>query len=171
VRSRNFAALVAAGPVSSFCAGDGVDVHVTTACPCSNHGAAGRGCAWSNQPAGAMLSSAGEPRPDSIVLTATGMPQVATGTVFWKGNALEPHGVEWGDGLRCVGGSLIRLGTKTNVAGTATYPEAGNAAVSVRGQTPPGSGLVGYYQTSFRNAAAYCTPNTFNSTNAVRIVW
>ena len=75
------------------------------------------------------------------------------------------------DGLRCIDGSLVRLGTKTNVSGAAQYPEAGNVSISVRGQTPVGSGAIGYYQTYYRNAAVFCTSSTFNVTNAVRVVW
>ena len=171
ITAHNFAAFATSAPIGSFCSGDGQDVHVSTACPCSNFGSAGHGCAWSNNPSGARLTASGERNPDTLLLTADGLSAAASGTVFWKANQLEPQGIEWGDGLRCIGGSLIRLGTKTNAAGVARYPEAGNAPISIRGQTPPGSGLVGYYQTTFRNAASYCTPNTFNSTNGVRVVW
>ncbi|MFO1010505.1 MAG: hypothetical protein U1F29_10625 [Planctomycetota bacterium] len=159
------------GPLSSFCAGDGVDAHVTTACPCGNVGGVGRGCAWHAGPMGALLAASGTTNPDALVLTASGMPASAPSTIFLKGDVLIPGGVVFGDGVRCVGGNLIRLGTKTNVGGAAQYPEAGNVAISVRGQTPVGSGAIGYYQTYYRNAAVFCTSSTFNVTNAVRVVW
>ncbi len=169
--ARILARLDPCGPVSSFCAGDGVDAHVTTACPCGNVGGVGRGCAWHAGPMGALLAASGTTNPDALVLTASGMPASAPSTIFLKGDVLIPGGVVFGDGVRCVGGNLIRLGTKTNVGGAAQYPEAGNVAISVRGQTPVGSGAIGYYQTYYRNAAVFCTSSTFNVTNAVRVVW
>ena len=159
------------GPVSSFCAGDGVDAHVTTACPCGNVGGVGRGCAWHAGPTGALLAASGTTNPDALVLTASGMPNSAPSTIFLKGDVLISGGVAFGDGVRCIGGNLIRLGTKVNVGGAAQYPEAGNVSISVRGQTPVGSGAIGYYQTYYRNAAVFCTSSTFNVTNAVRVVW
>ncbi|MBI5365094.1 MAG: hypothetical protein HZA53_18095 [Planctomycetes bacterium] len=169
--SRFIARWKGCGPVSSFCAGDGLDAHVTTACPCGNSGAAGRGCAWHAGPNGAVLVASGATNPDALVLTASGMPASAPSTIFLKGDALIEGGVVFGDGVRCVGGTLIRLGTKVNAGGAASYPEAGNVPISVRGNTPPGSGLVGYYQTYYRNAAVYCTSSTFNVTNGIRVEW
>ncbi len=169
--SLGFARYEACGPVSSFCAGDGLDAHVTTACPCGNNGAAGRGCAWHNGPNGALLQASGTTSPDTLVLTASGMPNVAPTTIFLKGDALIAGGTVFGDGVRCIGGNLIRLGSKTNVNGAAQYPEPGNVPISVRGQTPVGSGLIGCYQTYYRNAASFCTSATFNVTNAVRVIW
>lgn len=171
VDSWGLARFIGCGPISSFCAGDGQDANVTTPCPCANFGAPGHGCAWSNNPSGAWLTTTGTQNPDSLVLHATGMPASTGATVFWKGSALVPQATPWGDGLRCIDGSLVRLGTKTNVSGAAQYPEGANASISLRGQTPVGSGAVGYYQTTFRNAASYCTPATHNATNAVRVVW
>lgn len=171
VQTTHVTQLLGCGPISSFCAGDAMDAHVTTPCPCGNFGGGGRGCAWSGNPAGASLATSGTRAPDTLVLHASGMPASAGATVFWKGDALLPHAVPWGDGLRCIDGSLIRLGTKTNAGGAAQYPEGANAPVSVRGQTPVGSGAVGYYQTSYRNAASFCTPFTYNTTNGVRVVW
>ncbi|MBK7876385.1 MAG: hypothetical protein IPJ77_11625 [Planctomycetes bacterium] len=169
--SANVARLQGCGPITTFCAGDGLDAHVTTPCPCSNPGGPGRGCAWSSGPSGARLATVGTRAPDTLVLQASGMPATAGATVFWKSDGLLSEGTPWGDGLRCIDGNLIRLGTKTNVAGAAQYPEGANAPISVRGQTPVGSGAVGYYQTSYRNAASFCTPFTYNTTNGVRVVW
>ena len=74
-----------------------------------------------------------------------------------------------GVGLRCAGGTFIRLGSKTYVGGASQYPEAGNPSVSVRGAvTSPGTRE---YQVWYRNAAAFCTPSTFNLTNGLEITW
>ncbi|MBI5363513.1 MAG: hypothetical protein HZA53_10075 [Planctomycetes bacterium] len=158
--------------IASFCAGDGLDPDVTTPCPCGNFGAQGRGCAWHAGPSGAALVAQGRIAPsDELVLVAAGMPLSAPSTIFLKGDQLLVGGAVFGDGVRCVGGGLIRLGTKTNVGGSARYPESGNTAISVRGATPVGSGLTGWYQTYYRNAASYCTSATFNVTNGVRVIW
>jgi hypothetical protein len=75
----------------------------------------------------------------------------------------------FGDGLRCAGGTVVRLGTKTNVAGTSTYPVAGDLSVSVRGAvTVPG---VRNYQAWYRNAAVFCSVSTFNLTNGYSVTW
>jgi hypothetical protein len=79
-------------------------------------------------------------------------------------------GAPFGDGLRCVGGSVIRLGLETNVAGVSQYPSGVEAPVSIRGAIP-GAGSVRYYQCWFRNAAAFCTPATFNLTNGMAVTW
>ncbi len=158
--------------ITSFCFGDGIDPNVTTPCPCANNGAPGRGCAWHNGPNGALLATSGRIAPsDTLVLEASGMPNSAT-ALFFKGSALELGGsAVFGDGVRCAGGSIIRLGTKICVAGAAHYPEAGNASISERSATPVGSGISAWYQTHYRNAASFCTSATFNATNGVKVVW
>jgi hypothetical protein len=75
----------------------------------------------------------------------------------------------FGDGLRCVGGTVVRLGTQSNVGGTSQYPAAGELPVSVRGLvSAPG---VRTYQVWYRNATAFCTAATFNLTNGVSVTW
>ena len=78
--------------------------------------------------------------------------------------------VMFGDGLRCAGGSILRLGTKQNASGTSQYPAAGDPPISVRGAIPANGGLR-TYQCWYRNAANFCTAATFNLTNGVEIVW
>jgi len=99
------------------------------------------------------------------VLTATQMPANKTG-LFLSSQAQVQ--VPLGDGLRCAGGSVMRLATKTNVGGASQYPAAGDPSVSVKGMVSPGTRN---YQAWFRNAAAFCNPETFNLTNGVSVVW
>lgn len=74
-----------------------------------------------------------------------------------------------GDGLKCVGGPFIRLATRANVAGTSSYPAAGEVALSKLGNVQsPG---VRHYQVRYRNTAAFCTPEPFNYTNSLTVVW
>lgn len=156
---------------TAYCFGDGIDPLVTTPCPCSNFGAAGHGCANSVDANGALLSATGTSNPDTVVLSATGMPATVT-SIFLKGSANVSAGVVFGDGVRCAGGTLTRLGQEVNVGGAAFYPSGTQQSVSVKGGTPPGSGLTGYYQTYYRNAAAtFCPPATFNVSNGLTITW
>ncbi|MFO1008831.1 MAG: hypothetical protein U1F29_02070 [Planctomycetota bacterium] len=151
----------------AFCLGDGTQ---SQPCPCGNNGGAGRGCANSANPQGALLVATGATNPDTVVLQASGMPGLAY-ALFLKGDQASA-GTVFGDGVRCADGALIRLRIKLSSGGVATYPEPGDPSVSARGGTPPGSASVGTYQTYYRNAAAaFCPPETFNVTNGWRIVW
>jgi len=99
------------------------------------------------------------------------MPSTAT-VLFFQGDAQLNGGlgVPFGDGLRCAGGIVIRLGTKTALSGVASYPEAGDAPISVRGAIP-GAGGARYYQAWYRNAASFCTPDPFNLSNGLAATW
>jgi hypothetical protein len=159
------------GPLSQgtdFCTGDGTG----TACPCGNASGlgAGQGC-LSSIGIGARLTSSGTPSlaNDTLSLNGTQMPNAPClyfqGTTQSGGGA----GVVFGDGLRCAGGSIVRLSTETNTSGASQYPAVGQPSVSVRGQvTTPG---VRDYQVWYRNAAAFCTPSTFNLSNGHEITW
>jgi hypothetical protein len=68
-----------------------------------------------------------------------------------------------------LGGSVIRLGTKTNASGTSTYPAAGDTAISIKGANS--AGALRHYQIWYRNAAAFCTPATFNLSNGLSLTW
>ena len=152
-----------------YCAGDGS----ATACPCANLGADGRGCANSAPTFGGLLSASGlaSVSQDGVVLTASGLPQTST-VIFLQGTVAANGGlgVALGDGLRCVAGSLIRLGVKSAVGGSVSYPQPGDASVSVRGMLPPGGGTW-YYQGYYRDPAAFCTGDTFNWTNGLAGAW
>jgi hypothetical protein len=156
---------------AAFCFGDDLDPSVTTNCPCLNFGAPGRGCANSIEAAGARLCATGTTTPDTVVLTSSDMPPTAL-TIFLKGNVNNVVGVVFGDGVRCAGGALIRFGQQNAVGGVSVYPGSFPNTVSNVGGTPPGSGLTGYYQAFYRNAAAgFCPPATFNISNGFRITW
>ena len=148
----------------AFCFGDGS----STACPCANNSAVGAGAGCLNSlGSGGLLASTGVASiaADTAVLAGSGMPN--SNALFFQGSTQIAS--PFGDGLRCVGGTVVRLGTKLNAAGASQYPAAGDLAVSVRGQvTLPG---VRNYQVWYRNAAAFCTAATFNLTNGYTITW
>jgi hypothetical protein len=75
----------------------------------------------------------------------------------------------FGDGLKCAGGTIRRLGIVTNVAGSSTYPAGAEPAVSVRGLCAAGDLRV--YQCWYRNKASFCTAATFNLTNGLQTSW
>ncbi|MBI5363186.1 MAG: choice-of-anchor B family protein, partial [Planctomycetes bacterium] len=155
------------GGYASLCAGDGTG----TACPCGNSGAPGRGCA-SSIGAGAVLTASGAASiaNDTLVLSGAEMP--ANGTVLYlQADTADGAGLgtPLGDGLRCVTGSVVRLGTKHNAGGASQIPDGGDPALHVVGGTS--AGVTRYYQAWYRNAATYCTSATYNWSNAVAVGW
>jgi hypothetical protein len=122
-------------------------------------------------PAGAHLQGAGMSSitADTLVLTGTGMPN--SSALYFQGTLRQSGGAGqvFGDGKRCAGGSVVRLGIKFNAGGTSQYPVFGDQSVSVRGLvTVPGART---YQTWYRNAAIFCTSSTFNLTNGLDVIW
>ena len=155
------------GTGTAFCFGTGAG----TACPCGNSGASGNGCANSLFAAGANLAATGTASisADSLALNGTNMPN--SSALYFQGTtqAAGGNGTVFGDGLRCAGGSVTRLGTKTNSGNQSTYPVGGDLSVSVRGGVAvPGTRT---YQVWYRNAAAFCSPDTFNLSNGLEVVW
>lgn len=57
-----------------------------------------------------------------------------------------------------------------NGGGASSYPASGDLPVSVRGGITQ-AGQQRHYQAWYRNAAAYCTPSTFNLTNGFSATW
>ena len=155
--------------ITAFCAGDGSG----TPCPCGNESPAGAGVGCQNSlGTGGALGASGVARisSDSLVLHGAQMPDSLT--IYFQGTqqAAGGAGVVVGDGLRCVGGQVIRLGVETNVGGASQYPGPGEPSISVKGSiaTP---GTVRTYQVWYRNPAAFCTSDTTNFTNGVEVRW
>src|SRR4030095_10772309 len=107
---------------------------------------------------------------DSVVLSGSQMATVGT-CLYFQGSAVAGggFGVTFGDGFRCAAGTVIRLGTKTNSGGASSYPGGGDPSVHVRGLVTAAG--TRFYQTWYRNAAAFCMPDTFNLTNGFQIHW
>ncbi len=155
---------------TTLCAGDGSAG--TTPCPCGNSGATGNGCANSVNPSGARLAAIGQARlaAPSLQLFGSGMPNATVlyfqGTAVLSGGA----GVAFGDGLRCAGGTVVRLRTRQNSGGGSIVPAANEPTLAVLGSIPANGGTR-LYQAWYRNSATYCTPASFNLTNAVSATW
>jgi hypothetical protein len=155
--------------VMLYCAGDGAS---GVTCPCGNNSAFffDEGCV-NSLGLGGRLRTNGVARinADTLVLAGDQMPNASC--LYFQGTTQvnSGGGAAFGDGLRCAGGAVVRLGTKTNVAGASQYPAAGDPSISVRGGiTSPG---VRNYQIWYRNAAIFCTSSTFNLTNAAQVTW
>ncbi|MBI5363176.1 MAG: hypothetical protein HZA53_08355 [Planctomycetes bacterium] len=142
-------------------------------CPCGNTGAPGHGCASSVNANGGRLVSTNAPyvSSDTTVLQAQDVP-ATTSVLFFQGTGMTESGpLMSGDGLICVGGTIIRIATRAANGGVATYPQTGHDIdLSVRGAIPAAGGTR-YYQGWYRNAASFCTPATYNYTNAIRLIW
>jgi hypothetical protein len=157
------------GKSFGFCAGDGSSF--SSPCPCGNNGSPGHGCANSANSLGASLYAQGSFSTvhDTTTLNVFGVPPTATCLFFQASSPVNPS-TPFGDGLRCINGNVIRLGTENAVNGAAVHPGAGDPPLVSHGGIPL-DGITAYYQCWYRNAAVFCTASTFNLSNAVIIEW
>jgi hypothetical protein len=147
-----------------FCSGDGSG----TACPCNNQGSTNHGCQNSSG-LGAGLTASGDASVsnDTLVLNATQTLAGQPGLFFQANNAINGgNGTSFGDGLRCAGGSLLRL--------EVVFPDGqGNASssssVSVGGQCNAGD--TRRYQFWYRDPQFSPCLNGFNLSNGLEITW
>ena len=160
-------------PATDLCYGDGSQGN----CPCNNNGAATRGCENSGTTGGARLDASGTTSPDTVVLSSAGERPTSL-TIFIQGPGALAVPLSFGDGLRCVGGTLKRLYVKNAVAGTATAPQGGDPSITQRSAAlgdPLSAGVVRHYFTYYRDPSPTFCPapqgSTFNAANAISITW
>ena len=158
-------------PFTNFCFGNG---SLSTPCPCNHSGLVGHGCNNSAGTMGAQLTGNGSTSPDTVVLTSTGeLPNALT--IFFQGQTTLPNGTPFGDGLRCVNTTLLRIGVHNASGGTAFYPHSGDPSITTRSASlgdPIMSGTSRYYQAYYRDPnLAFCTGQGFNSSSAVQVNW
>lgn len=158
---------------SRFCAGDGT----LAACPCANNGLAGRGCQNSGSTGGAGLQAGGGASLQHDTLLLATQHQLDSLSIVLQGSAsIAP--VAFGDGLRCVGGSLKRLYVHTASGGALVVPQTGDASVSLRsaalGDTLAG-GMTRYYQVYYRDPQlGFCAApqgDSWNVSAGVSVFW
>jgi len=114
-----------------YCFGDGS----ATSCPCGNLGGTGQGCANSSG-AGATIAAEGSSSAgaDDLVMRGGQLLPGQPALLFVGLNAVNNgNGVVFGDGLRCAGGGVVRLGVR--------QPDAGGGA-----SWGPGLGAQGGWQ-------------------------
>jgi hypothetical protein len=154
-------------PFTGFCFGDGTGL----ACPCSNSGSSGQGCANSTG-VGAVLSASGARAlsADTLQLSAANIPGPGLffqGTARFGGGA----GITFGDGLLCAGGTITRMGVVFPTGTTASYPGGSTPnPIHVAG-APIVAGDVRHYQCWYRDAASFCSSATFNLTQGLTLTW
>jgi hypothetical protein len=162
------------GSTSAYCLGDGT----LAACPCSNSGAPGHGCANSAAARGAGLTASGTARisADTLQLSSAGEPATALSIVL-QGTA-PLLALQFGDGLRCVSGLLKRLYVKHAVNGVVVAPQAGDPSISARSAAlfdPITAGSLRYYQIYYRDPDTSFCPlpqgSTYNISNGIVASW
>ncbi len=141
-----------------FCFGDGTGA----ACPCSNPGAAGRGCANSTGVGSRLVNLGGVSCAlDDALLSASDLPLNRPG-IFYMGTEMKNGGAgaPFGAGLRCLSGQLKRFGVQ-NSGASGSMQRAGIVALS-NGLITPGSNW--YFQVWHRDSLAGCSKQ-FNLSN------
>ena len=161
-------------PPRSLCFGSGAS---GATCPCGNSGLPASGCENSHGTGGATLDASGVPSlaDDTLHLTTGGELPTALSVVIQGNHELFPPHL-FGDGLRCVGGTLKRLYAKSAVGGAIDVPGSGDLSVSQRSAALGAGILAGetlIYQVYYRDPdPAWCPAgSTFNASSAVAIVW
>jgi hypothetical protein len=168
--------LVQLDPVGlATCLGDGTGAP----CPCGNSGLPGHGCRNSASIRGAELEAFGAPSlaADTLALTSTFEPPSVTSIVLQGDQPIAP--AVFGDGLRCVGGNLKRLYTKSATSlGNLFAPPHGSPSISARSAQlgdPLQAGATRGYQVYYRDPSPTFCPepqgSTFNVSNAVEVFW
>jgi hypothetical protein len=158
-----------------YCAGDGS----SGPCPCGNDSAAlsQRGCLNSaGQSAGLADSGHATLGADTLVLTSSGeLPSALS--IFLQGSTF-PAALPFGDGLRCVGGTLRRLYAHSASLGAVSAPAAGDLSISARSASLGDSlapGAQRGYQVYYRDPnPSFCPApvgSGFNVSNALRVNW
>jgi Tol biopolymer transport system component len=150
-------------------------------CPCSNPpGSSGQGCDNSSATGGATLSATGGTyvSSDSLEFHVDGATPSGLG-ILLQGTTTIPTGAVYGQGVRCVGGTIKRLGTKHANGGSMTIPdfEAGDpqvtAASAAKGDLiQPGDSR--YYLVYYRdpNVLGGCpASSTFSCTQTGSVQW
>jgi Tol biopolymer transport system component len=159
---------------TSFCAGDGT----ASACPCGNSGNAFRGCQNSASSGGAVLAATGVASLGGDTLQLGSYAELPHAlSLFIQGNAIIAT-EDFGDGLRCIGGSLKRLYTKNASGGVVSAPALGDPSVSARSATlgdPIPLGAMRVYQVYYRDPSpTFCVDpqgSTFNVSNGLQVTW
>lgn len=150
----------------------------TLACPCGNPpSGAGKGCENSASTGGAVIAASGAASlgGDTLVFTTAGEKPTAYSIVLQATAA--SSGSQFGQGVRCITGSLKRLYVKAASGGSITAPQGGDASVSARSAAlgdAIASGTHRYYLVYYRDPVVLggCAANlTFNATQSLDLLW
>jgi len=155
----------------AFCFGDGLG----TPCPCNNDNdgsvAGGQaGCANGSFTSGAVLFATGTQSLGAadLVLTAEGTVPSEPGLFFQGDNAVNGGtGIVFGDGLRCAGGAVVRLGVRFSDG--SGHCDSSGIDIGLKGGIVPGDTL--RYQYWYRDPVGTPCGNQFNLTNGIGVTW
>lgn len=163
------------GAGTPFCYGDGS----SGPCPCGNTGNMRRGCQNSAATGGSKLVGSGGARlgADTFVLSATS--ELASAfSLFLQGDVDLGAPLNFGDGLRCVGGNLKRLFAHNAAGGAVSAPTGGDLSVHARSAAlgdPISAGETRSYLMYYRDPdPTFCAApmgSTFNASHSLRILW
>jgi len=138
-------------------------------CPCGNGSFLGAGCANSVNSNGGLLAQSGSASIANDTLTLLGSGMTNSNALYFQGTSFGYVASVYGDGLRCVTGTVVRLGTRTNSSGASQVPSLGGTSIStIGGVTTPGTRC---YQVIYRDNGSFCTPSNFNATSGLAIAW
>jgi len=168
----------AAAGVTSLCS-PGIDN--VRSCPCGNPPVGpDRGCDNSSSTGGAFLTAGGIAylNQDSLVFS-TQLERPGATSILLEGTAALSNGMAFGQGVRCVGGTLKRMYAKTAFNGSISAPEAGTNDLPVSARSaqlgvPIQAGVSLYYLVYYRDSTVLggCSAaNTFNATQTCSIGW
>ena len=115
---------------------------------------------------------------DRLVFTTSGEKPTAT-SVLMQGTTLVSNGAVYGQGVRCLGGTLKRLFTKAASGGSVTAPNfgAGDPTISARSAAkgnPISAGQSRWYLVFYRDPVVLggCpASSTFNATQTGAVTW
>ena len=170
-----FVRTVAPEGAHPFCFGDGA----ATPCPCgTNHGRLFRGCQNSDFTDGAFLTADGNSSLAQDTLRITCLREKGQAlSAFFQGDAVIAA-TNFGDGLRCVGGTMNRLYVRHAFGGVVSAPEGAEPSFSARSAAlndPISAGATRYYQVMYRDPAVWHCPDppgsTWNVSTALSVVW
>jgi len=139
-----------------------------SSCPCANPGDPLTGCDIAQATGGVRLdvSQQNTSPQNRATLIGTGFPAATLpSAVMIRAGQLDPAApIVFGDGLRCVGSSVVRLAATTAIAGVSQH--------TLGHGTGAGAGTF-YYQLWFRNTPiSFCDPTAaFNLSNGRTLVW
>lgn len=145
---------------TGFCFGS------TAACPCSNPGASHQGCDSSlNQGGTLVFTGSASTSADDLTANAYAIPDGQSALLFVGDSIVGgPSGLTFGDGLRCAGGHITRIGVQTS-----DFNYAATWDLSLGASAPWSAGQSSYFQVWYRNTVGGPCGNGFNLTNAVEV--
>jgi hypothetical protein len=153
-------------PTTLLCFGDGS----SGACPCGNQSIVGNneGCLHNGGVGGRLTATGGTSITcDTLQLNASQM--LGQTCIFLQGSTVPFGPTNFGDGLRCIGGTLRRLAVVPIVGGAASLGGGSGTPIHISGLVTPGDRG---YQVWFRDSNfSFCTALTYNITNGVKATW